>query len=434
MKRLRELLLKKQAKTQEAKAMLDKAAAEGNRELSAEEQQKVDALLAEVNGLNAEIAREEQVAAALRSMQPANAPALSGARVHENIEDDPRRGFRSYGEFAFAVLQAGLGREPDERLSAIRAASNAPSVYGNENSGADGGFLIPPEFSTALYELALEQDALLPRTDGYPVSGNSMVFPYTDETTPWGTDGVRAYWEGEAQPANETKPKVGGPLSLRLSKLMALVPITDELANDAVSLDRWVGRKSAESIRWKSNLALFQGTGVQQPLGFFGHASNVSVAKEVGQAADTIVVDNITKMYARCLGKQNAIWMVNDDVWPQLSKLNIGNQIVFTSPNEGLKTAPGGLLLGRPVITTQLCKTLGDKGDIVLADWKAYRTITKSGAGIDTATSMHLWFDRGIQAFRATFRLDGQPVLRAPVTPANGANTLSPFVTLDDRA
>ena len=74
--------------------------------------------------------------------QPANAPALSGARVHENIEDDPRRGFRSYGEFAFAVLQAGLGREPDERLSAIRAASNAPSVYGNENSGADGGVVV----------------------------------------------------------------------------------------------------------------------------------------------------------------------------------------------------------------------------------------------------------------------------------------------------
>jgi HK97 family phage major capsid protein len=85
-------------------------------------------------------------------------------------------------------------------------------------------------------------------------------------------------------------------------------------------------------------------------------------------------------------------------------------------------------------VTTQLCKTVGDKGDIVLVDWKAYRTITKSGAGIDTATSMHLWFDRGIQAFRATFRVDGQPVLRNPISPANGANTLSPFVTLDDRA
>ena len=433
MKRLRELLLKKQAKTQDAKAILDRAAVENNRELTAEEQQKVDALLAEVNMLSTEIAREEQVAAALRSMA-APTPALSGVRVHENIEDDPRRGFRSYGEFCFAVLQAGLGREPDQRLGAIRAASNAPSVYGNETTGADGGWLIPPEFSSALYELALEQDALLPRTDSYPVGGNSLVFPYTDETTPWGTDGVRAYWEGEAQPANETKPKVGGPLSLRLAKLMALVPITDELANDAPALDRWVGRKSAESIRWKTNLALFQGTGVNQPLGFFLHAGNVSVVKEGGQTADTIIVDNITKMYARALNKGNAVWMVNDDVWPQLAKLNIGNNVVFTSPNEGIKSAPGGLLLGRPVITSQLCKTLGDKGDIVLVDWKAYRTITKSGAGVETATSMHLWFDRGINAFRATFRVDGQPVLRTPVSPANGANTLSPFVTLDDRA
>jgi HK97 family phage major capsid protein len=53
-------------------------------------------------------------------------------------------------------------------------------------------------------------------------------------------------------------------------------------------------------------------------------------------------------MYARCLGRGNAIWMVNDDVWPQLAKLNIGNNVVFTNPVEGIKEAPNGRLLGRP--------------------------------------------------------------------------------------
>ena len=66
-------------------------------------------------------------------------------------------------------------------------------------------------------------------------------------------------------------------------------------------------------------------------------------------------------------------------------------------------------------------------------DWKSYRTITKAG-GIETATSMHLWFDLGLTAFRAIFRVAGQPLVTKPITPNNGTATLSPFVVLDPRA
>ena len=84
-------------------------------------------------------------------------------------------------------------------------------------------------------------------------------------------------------------------------------------------------------------------------------------------------------------------------------------------------------------MVTDFNETVGDKGDIVLADWGMYRTITKAG-GIETATSMHFWFDRGVTAFRAVFRIDGQPSITKPVTPNKGANSLSPIVTLDARA
>jgi HK97 family phage major capsid protein len=423
--RLRALMARRQKALDAAKAINVKAAAE-TRDLTADERKDFDASMADVASIDADIAREKALIEAERT---APAIALNPGRVAE----DPRRGFASYGEFCFAVLQAGrsAGASVDERLRAMYAA--APATYGSEQSGGDGGWLVPPEYSQAIFELALAEDSLIPLTDSYPVEGNSMVFP-SDETTPWGTDGVRAFWEAEAGAANLTKPKVGGPLQLRLSKLMALVPITDELAADAGSLERWIGRKSAESIRWKTNLAFFQGSGVGQPLGFFLHASNVSVAKEAAQVADTVVAMNVAKMYARGLGKRDMIWMIQDDVFPQIITMTIGNQPIWTAPNSGLKEAPLGLLLGRPIMPTQLCKTVGDKGDIVLANWKAYRVITKRGAGIETATSMHLYFDAGLQAFRATFRVDGQPSLRAPVTPANGANSLSPFVTLDDRA
>ncbi len=427
-KRLRALLAQKEAKIKEARDLTNAAEA-ANRDLTPEEQTQIDAALAAVTGIDANIQREQTLIAAERSAPVA--PAGSGARVTENIDEDPRRGFQSFGHFANAVMQAGRpGGVVDERL--LVPGAQAPTTYGNEGTGADGGFLIAPEFARDVFQHSLDQDAILPMTDDYPVQGNTLTFP-RDETTPWGTDGIRAYWENEAGAATQTKPK-GAVSSLRTNKLMALVPVTDELMQDTGALDRYIGRKTSESIRWKTNLALFQGSGVGQPLGFFGHASQVSVAKEAAQAADTVVAANIAKMYARNLGRSRAVWMINDDVLPQLITMTLGDQPIWTPPQQGMQQAPNGLLMGRPIMVNQVCKTVGDQGDICFVDWKGYRTITKSGAGIETATSMHLFFDYGAMAFRATFRLDGQPSAAAAVTPANGSNSLSPFVVLDARA
>ena len=80
-----------------------------------------------------------------------------------------------------AVYNAQVNHQLDDRL-VIGAA--APSTYGSEGSGADGAFLIPPEFSTSMYDLALEGEALLPLTDDTPVNGNSMTFPADAEKSP----------------------------------------------------------------------------------------------------------------------------------------------------------------------------------------------------------------------------------------------------------
>jgi hypothetical protein len=69
---------------------------------------------------------------------------------------------------------------------------------------------------------------------------------------------------------------------------------------------------------------------------------------------------------------------------------------------------------------------------VLLVDLSYYQAITKA-EGIQTATSMHLYFDADAMAFRTTFRMDGQPKLAAPISPANGTKTLSPFVQLGAR-
>lgn len=425
--RIRALLQQKGRAVDSARALLDAADADNHRALTDTEEAEFTRLESEIASLTKRVEREQALAEQERAATAIDIGAGIITGGHPRVLDDPKRGFASFGEFSMAVAAAGQpgARMIDERLSLMAAA---PTTYGNEGSGQDGGFLVPPEFGREVFRHSLEGDALLPLTDNIPVTGNTMSFP-RDETTPWGTDGIRAYWENEAGVATQTKPK-GDRYDFRLSKLFALVPVTDELMADAASLDSYIGGKMAESIRWKANLSIFQGSGVGQPKGFFGHASQVSVAKEAGQTADTVVAENVAKMFARQLRPDRGVWLINNDVYPQLLLLNKANQMLWTPD---FRLGPGGALFGRPVIMTQLCKTVGDQGDIVFADLSYYRTITKAG-GIETATSMHLFFDAGAAAFRATFRIDGQPSISAAVSPANGSNTLSPFVVLDVRA
>jgi hypothetical protein len=46
---------------------------------------------------------------------------------------------------------------------------------------------------------------------------------------------------------------------------------------------------------------------------------------------------------------------------------------------------------------------------------------------------MHLYFDADATAFRALFRIDGQPKIVAPIAQAKGSKTLSPFIQLAAR-
>jgi HK97 family phage major capsid protein len=64
------------------------------------------------------------------------------------------------------------------------------------------------------------------------------------ETTPWQTSGdIQAYWEGEASQHTPSNPAIT-PLQLRLNKLTALVPVTDELLMDAAALSGNIRLKS----------------------------------------------------------------------------------------------------------------------------------------------------------------------------------------------
>lgn len=403
-----------------------------DRALSAEEQSALDGHMAQLQQLNAQIERAEFLANQEAGLGAGGVPIAPGAVIttSDNAAADPRRGFATFGQFASAVARASLDGSVDQRL---RIGAAAPGTASNEGTGVDGGFAVPPEFSRDIWRLSLGEDSLVPMTENTEVSGNSMIFP-KDETTPWGGSGVQVYWQSEANAGTPSKLALGTE-TLVLQKLLALAPVTNELLSDASAIGSYLMAVAPERITWRVNEAILFGDGVGKPLGAL-HANNgalVTVSKEANQAASTLDPKNLSKMVSRLLVGQlrNAVWIANPDVLPILESLTLGQYPIYL-PAQSASGDSYGLLKARPLMLSEHAAALNSAGDLNLVSLKGYRTITKAG-GIETATSMHLYFDADATAFRFMFRINGKPILTAPVTPPKSSNTRSYFINLQAR-
>jgi HK97 family phage major capsid protein len=420
-----------------------------DRDLSDDEGEELDALVAEATNLDVRIRRLETLnnlekgltASQGRKAEPTGMPARDGARItagEPRMARDPKWGFRNLGDFALKV-------KAEPQSTELRAA--ALSTYGNEGVGSEGGFAVPPEFRQSIQSLVTAEDTLLGRCDAIPTTSNMVIVP-TDEDTAWGTSGgVRVYRRAEAGTMTQSKPNLKD-ITVRVEELYALVPVTDQLLEDAPLLARFLQKKAGEKINFKINDEIINGTGAQgQMLGILKSPALVTVAKESSQGNTTLVAQNILKMYSRMPDavRRNAVWLINQDIEPALLNINLTFQTKATGaeiasgvsglvPEGGLRYDPtSGTLMGRPIIASEACNTFGELGDIILAYLPGYFAPYKVG-GVKEAISMHLWFDQGMTAYRWTFRVGGQPWLSAPITRAKGTNTLSHFVTLQNRS
>ena len=433
-KRLQALLQRKAAAVDKMKTI---RAAAGEDIFTADQTQAFDAAKADAEALNAAIQQEQTAIEAERSLQLA--PGATIISTTDNRAADPLHGFAHAGEYFAAVRAAAITPSAvDERLLIGAAAT----TYANEGAGADGGYLAPPQLSSEILSVIEANDPLLSRVRQIPVSTNALKIPATEETA-HGTNGVQAYWDAEAATMTQTKP-VFQSREIKLNRLTALVPVTEESLEDAAALGAWVPMLAGEKMGFKVTDAILNGTGVGMPLGIVGAPGTVTVTKEASQVAATIVAENILKMYSRMpvSSRSRAVWLVHTDTEVQLAQLNIkiknvagsenvgGIPIAFTPASEA--TGPNARLMGRPVVPVEACAALGTVGDIVLADLSQYIAITKGAVKADQ--SMHFFFDQNIRAFRFVMRVGGQPWLSSPIARKNGSSTLGHFVTLQTRS
>jgi len=385
-----------------------------------------DSDIANVNDLNEEFSNLKKQIEAKEKISAVTAQVVAPNRkvVVPRIEvvEPKNGGFKTAGEFFMAVKSASQGRV-DSRFNNTAF----------EKVGEDGGFLVPEEYTTEIMKKLSSDESLLSKTRQFSVNGNSLTLP-TNETAPW-SGGIQAYWTGEGMSIAESKA-VFGQASLKLNKLAALVKVTDELLEDAVAMESYIKAMAPEAIMHKVNSAIISGNGVAKPQGILGSSFAVTVSKESGQTADTVVSRNVINMHAKMLpmSRANAAWFINAAVEPQLLTMkDDNNNFIYLAPGSQMNQTPYGVLLGRPVISfIGSMPALGDLGDIVFADLSYYYTILKSG-GVQNAISTHLFFDQSITAYRWTLRLDGKCPFKSPITTEFGSYTMSAIVLLEAR-
>ena len=384
-------------------------------------QEQLDAVVAQAGKAGAD--------AAIKSLPTINA---AGVQV---ITDESDRPFKSIGDQLEAVKNATLtqGREIAPRLKAL----NIKALGANELVGSEGGFLLEPSFIAGLLTPLHETGPFSSRCSKLPIgpNANGVTVRAVDETSRaagsrWG--GILGYRLAEAGTKLATTPTFR-LIELRLKKYAVLCYATEELMQDTTALGNIIQQGFSEELDFMVNDDILNGLGVGGPLGILASGALVTITKEGGQLADTVVTQNIFKMWARMhpRSKSNAVWFINTDVTPQLYGLNLtvgtGGMPMYMAPGS-LPNAPSGTLLGRPVVETEFNPSIGDAGCIVLADMSQYALIDKD---VQMASSIHVQFLTDQLCWRMVYRCDGQPKIAAPLTPYKGTgSTLSPFVAL----
>lgn len=432
--------LQKKVASQMAELERMKALAESEgREPTPEERRQALEILQAVENFHAQLEIEKREID-LRDKLNASArepvrPDLTRDPAQEKFPGLPPKELRfgSFGEQLMAIVKAS-----NPAMGVDRRLMRASGM--NEATPSDGGFLVQQDYAAGLLQRVYEQSPVVGRTTKIPIGANSngvklnAIAETTRVSSIWG--GIIMYWLGEAALKTATHPEFR-QIELNLHKVAGLFYATDELLQDAGALESVATQGFSQALDVELERVIIRGTGAGQPLGILNAPCLISVTKETGQLAATIVAENIIKMWARLYSRsqRNACWLVSQSIFPQLYTMGL---IIGTAgfplwvPPNGLAGNPNGTLMGRPIFTVENCSALGTVGDIILADLSEYLMATKGGPQF--ASSIHVQFKYDETVFRIVYRCDGQPAWNAALTPKDNSSSVGPFIVLETRS
>jgi HK97 family phage major capsid protein len=338
---------------------------------------------------------------------------------------DRKCGFKNLAEFCQTKAASFHGNTgASNRLRLVEKVNN----YNSEGVPADGGSLIPIEFSQEVWQRAWGNDPVLSRLKQYPIRGNDLKVRALGRYQ-GANGGATSYWISEGNAITQSKV-IAETVELKLSKLAVLCEATNELLQDEPeSFEQILKDDVSLQLNFAMNDAIFNGAGSQANL--LSDTATITVKRAT---ANTIQYKDLAAMlrHVHAPSRKNCKVYYNPSVEDQLLKMafvdSTGTFPAWVLPGFGSSSeAPSGKLFGMEMIPCENLPALGTNGDIVFADLSQVGCAYKQ---IEGAVSAHVFFVQDQTAFRFVFRVATKSLWTQQWVRPDGTNA-SPVVTLD---
>jgi HK97 family phage major capsid protein len=281
-----------------------------------------------------------------------------------------------------------------------------------------------------------------------PTDAMTIKIPMIVETNRSGVNpsylgGIKVYREQEADSLTGTKPKTG-KVELHLKRMTAFAAVPLELMNfSAVSVAAILERGFGEAIGGEQERDILVGAGAIGAQGLSNSQCKISVTRTTN---DTLKNTDVLGMRERVIPEYlgEYVWILSHDLFNALATM----EAIAGTPAAGLawmpqgggvqpfSVAPVNTLLGRPIAWSSKVNYFksGNGDDIMLVHLPSYILARPRGNGAGVfERSLHLYFDKAMEAFRMITWQDGQVWQPSAITPRSGSSvTISPVIGLAD--
>jgi len=376
-----------------------------DRALSAEEREKKDKMMDSIRDMEKDITAEEEMqrVEAQRAKSPDADPEKS---AHE---------WKSLGEFVKTALT-----NPNDKRLANREVEGRQANQ-SMGDGAQGGFLVPEQFSDQLLTVSPDEAIVRPRATVFESGDSDFKIPALQYSGNNMFAGAEVTWidEGNTKPQTDIQFK---QITLQPYEVAGHVRVTDKLLRNAPVIEQIVSTQLRRALIDAEEEVFLTNSGnvANAPNPIIGDAATITIGRDTD---NEVQYEDVINMFSRFRG-QRAVWIVNRGVIPQLMGMKDDGDVMVWQPNA--REGNPGTLLGYPVLYSDNSPSLGSTGDVVLADLSYY--LIRDGIGVAIAASPHVEFTNNITYIKAFKTVDGKPWLSGPL-PTDP--TSSPFVELE---
>lgn len=373
-----EMKQQRAALVKQARALLDKAEQE-KRDLTAEEVQQYDSIMADVDKLGAAISREERLQALELQLQQRTGalPPAVGATPEKRDEE--------YAAAFWKAMRRAVLDQAEQR--ALQVGTNS-----------EGGYLVPQEYETTLVQALEAQNVMRGLA--------TVITTAADRNIPVvATHGTASWLDEEA--AYTESDETFGRVTIAAYKVGTLVKVSEELLNDsAFDLAAYLASEFGRRVGRTEEAACVNGDGVKKPAGLLG-AAQVGVT---AAAANAITVDEVLALYHSLARpyRQRATWLFADSTALALRKLKDTTGQYIWQP--GLTAGEPDTLLGRPVaVSDDVPAIVANAISIAFGDLSYYWIADRQGRVMQRLNE--LYAANGQVGFRVYQRVDGRLIL-----------------------